>query len=183
MNRLFNLGVGSLCLLATLFMSTNAMAASHHEHHHPCHHTPPVVVAPSFGSFYTDATSTVAFDGIIPLSVTQSSSTDVSINGSGVITVETAGFYFISFGASQNSAGEPMQVQVALGGVPVTGATLASNPVPAGLLSASAIVYIPADSLVTLLNTNTEDGSFPLNLGNGIVGTPTAFLNLYKISN
>ncbi len=177
MNRLLRLSVWTLSLFASVFLTSNAMAHSHHDHH-------VYIAPPSFGSFYTDATSTVASNGIVPLSVTQASSPDVSMNGSGVITLNTPGVYFVDFGASQSSAGEPMQVQLAIGGVPVPGAILASYPVPAGLLSASTIIYVAEPgTLLTLINTNTLNTAYPLYLGNGIVDTPTAFVSLYKVSN
>jgi len=180
MNRLLRLSVWTFSLLTSVFLTSNAMA---HSHNHS-HHQRPLPITQSFGSFYTDATSSVATDATIPLSVTQASSSDVSMNGSGVITLNTPGYYFVDFGASQSSAGEPMQVQLAIGGVPVPGAILASNPVPAGLLSASSIIYVTEPgTLLTLVNTNTANSSFPLNLGNGIIGTPTAFVSLFRISN
>jgi hypothetical protein len=176
MNRLLCLSVWTLSLLASVFLTSNAMAHSHH--------VPPAPIPPSFGSFYTDATSTVAFDDIVPLSITQASSSDISMNGSGVITLNIPGYYYVAFGASQSSPGEPLQVQLAINGEAVSGATLASYPVPAGLLSASAIIYVcEPGTLLTLVNTNTINTAYPLYLGNGIVGTPTAFVSLTRVSN
>ena len=150
-----------------------------HPHHH--HHENSILAA-SFASFYTDATSSVAANGIIPLSVTQATTSDISINGSGVITVNTPGYYYVDFGASQSSSGEPLLVQVAINGIAVTGATLASDPAPTALLSASSIIYVPeVGTLVTLLNTNTTGLSFPLNLGNGVANTTTAFISLARV--
>lgn len=182
MNRLLRLSIGTLGLLTSIFLTSNVMAHSHH--HHEQQQQQPAPIPPSFGYFYTDATSTVASNGIVPLSVTHASSSDVSMNGSGVITLNTPGYYLVNFGASQSSPGEPLQVQLAIGGVPVSGAILASYPVPAGLLSASSIIYV-ADSgtLLTLINTNTLNAAFPLNLGNGIIDTPSAFVSLYRVSN
>jgi hypothetical protein len=172
MNRLFILSVSALSLFSSVFLTSNAMAHSHRE----C----PVIPAPSFGAFYTDATSSIASEAIVPLSVTQASSDDVSMNGSGVITLNTPGYYFVDFGASQSVGGQPLEVQLAIGGVPVLKATLASNPAPAGVLSASSIIYAAEPgTLLTLVNTNTS----PLVLGSGISSTPSAFVSLYRVSN
>jgi hypothetical protein len=177
MNRLLRLSVWTFSLLSSVFLTSNAMAHTHH-------HQYPTPITQSFGSFYTDATSTVASSAIIPLSVTQASSSDVSMDGSGVITLNTPGYYYVDFGASQSSAGDALQVQLAIGGVLVPGAILASFPVPAGVLSSSSIIHVAeAGTLLTLVNANTTTPPFPLTLGNGIISTPTAFVSLWKISN
>jgi hypothetical protein len=169
MKRLLCFGIGTLSLLASVFLTSNAMAHDHHEYK-----------GPSFGSFYTEATSTIAISTLVPLSVTQASSRDVSMNGSGIITLHTPGYYYVNYGASQNVPGEPMQVQLALGGVPVTGAILASNPVPEGLLSTSSIIYV-AEPYTELTLENTH-ASVALSLGTAIVDAPTAFVSLFRVS-
>lgn len=179
MINLSGFSVGLLSLVASLAMSTSVMAASHH-HDRDCHHHDhdrPIIE--SYGSFYTVSTAAIAPDAIIPLSVTQNSTDDVSLNGSGVITLNIAGTYYVDFGASQITAGNPLQVQLAINGVGVSGAELASNPAPAGILSFSTIITVEAGDQLTLLNSNSTTD---LDLGTGIAGTPTAFLTLSRLT-
>lgn len=179
MKRLFRISIGTLSLLASVFLTSNAMAHSHSHSHSNSHHHCPVLTTPSFGAFITTSITPVDNGAPILLSTTQAVSVDVSLNSSnGVITLNTPGFYYVDFGASQSSGGEPLEVQLAIGGEGVIGAILASNPAPAGLLSASTIIHAESGTLLTLINAN----AYPLYLGNGVEGTPTAYVTLYRIS-
>ena len=104
MRLLTHMGVGCLSLMMCFSsfsdLSAHSSSGGHkHKHKHKHHKSsqceiycpPPVVVAPSFGNFYTTALSAVTSGSAVVFNASQSNSPDITLNIDEDVTIEFFG--------------------------------------------------------------------------------------------
>ena len=192
MRLLTHMGVGCLSLMMCFSsfsdLSAHSSSGGHkHKHKHKHHKSsqceiycpPPVVVAPSFGNFYTTALSAVTSGSAVVFNASQSNSPDITLNiDEDGIVVATAGVYFVNFGASNSTGATSLAVSLAINGNQVAGANVSSEPQPNGLLTSSTVVSVNAGDVLSVKNI----GGSTITLGTGYAGGTTAVISLYRVA-